>query len=489
DTRLREAGAEAVYCLTRGAPKGPNVPRAQLNRKDPLFPGHGTGTRAGLCKDNRSLQQSKAIQPCSTRSWCFGATRFWGRFTSAGISNCYTDKQYDIEISGVGELLSGPLRERKPLPRGREESHELCRRYGQHLFTMTDRDHDQRLPMDDDECLGIMWSLQQQRTQFLLLEERIQVAETEADELEEKLVATNFTVAALLPEKWTTIPRVRVVYVRSGRYSVILLALVDQRYLFLYISVVTPGRCHDARVYRRSPLAHLLEQNQTAVPRVMDGTEIPPLVLCPTLPERPDIQACPAMEALLLQLRRLALLVSTSHSAATPPRLLVGRPPRPVLRYPPPPPPTSELVGALTSALRAAFPEIRPRRPHFTLLAQPIADPTDDDEEDLLFGGFSSTQDLPGRYRARVPDPESDDSDTELETSPERDRGHYPRHVKPRRSPTGTRGQRLFTTTDPPTRRDFRNALVFVDRASRSSRFFGTCDVVELQLLENFLAV
>ncbi|XP_040069805.1 uncharacterized protein LOC120842708 [Ixodes scapularis] len=64
------------------------------------------------------------------------------------------------------------------------------------------------------------------------------------------------------------------------RYSVILLALVDHRYLFRYISVGTPGRCHDASVYRRSPLAHLLEQNQTAVPRFIDGTEIPPLVLC-----------------------------------------------------------------------------------------------------------------------------------------------------------------------------------------------------------------
>ncbi|KAM7304852.1 hypothetical protein ISCGN_014752 [Ixodes scapularis] len=41
DTRLREAGVEAVYCLARGAPKGPNIPRAQLNHQGPLFPGHG----------------------------------------------------------------------------------------------------------------------------------------------------------------------------------------------------------------------------------------------------------------------------------------------------------------------------------------------------------------------------------------------------------------------------------------------------------------
>lgn len=40
------------------------------------------------------------------------------------------------------------------------------------------------------------------------------------------------------------------------------------------------GRCHDASVYRRSPLPHLLEQNQVAVPKDLAGTEIPPLILC-----------------------------------------------------------------------------------------------------------------------------------------------------------------------------------------------------------------
>ncbi|KAM7311191.1 P2X purinoceptor 7-like isoform X1 [Ixodes scapularis] len=40
DTRLREAEVEAVYCLARGSPKGPNIPRAQLNHQGPPFPGH-----------------------------------------------------------------------------------------------------------------------------------------------------------------------------------------------------------------------------------------------------------------------------------------------------------------------------------------------------------------------------------------------------------------------------------------------------------------
>lgn len=64
------------------------------------------------------------------------------------------------------------------------------------------------------------------------------------------------------------------------RYSVILLALVDHRYLFRYISVGSPGKCHDANVYGRSPLGRLLEDYQVAVPRSIGGTEIPPIVLC-----------------------------------------------------------------------------------------------------------------------------------------------------------------------------------------------------------------
>ncbi|KAM7287686.1 uncharacterized protein ISCGN_031377 [Ixodes scapularis] len=46
DTRLQEAGAKVVCCLARGAPKGPNLPRAQLNHQDALFPGHGLATHS-----------------------------------------------------------------------------------------------------------------------------------------------------------------------------------------------------------------------------------------------------------------------------------------------------------------------------------------------------------------------------------------------------------------------------------------------------------
>ncbi|KAG0432412.1 hypothetical protein HPB47_020876 [Ixodes persulcatus] len=74
DTRLREAGAEAVYCLARGAPKGPNKPRVQLNHQGPLFPGHGYATHSqtwvgeptwlGVTSDNQRGQASAAA--CGT---------------------------------------------------------------------------------------------------------------------------------------------------------------------------------------------------------------------------------------------------------------------------------------------------------------------------------------------------------------------------------------------------------------------------------------
>ncbi|XP_040071608.1 uncharacterized protein LOC115331805 [Ixodes scapularis] len=155
-----------------------------------------------------------------------------------------------------------------------------------------------------------------------------------------------------------------------------------------------------------------------------------------------------------------------------------------------PAPATQELVSALTLALRAAFPDPPPaRRARVTEMAQPIPSATtDDDEEDLIFRGYPSSQDPAGRYRARIPD-DSDPSSSSSGDSPPRRDPHYPRHINPSRAPTGNRGQRLFTTRDPPTRRDFRNALLYVDRASRQSRFFGTWDVVELQTLELFLQV
>ncbi|XP_012161742.1 protein ALP1-like [Ceratitis capitata] len=43
-------------------------------------------------------------------------------------------------------------------------------------------------------------------------------------------------------------------YNYKGWYSVVLLALVDSRYRFLYINVGSPGRCNDSGIYERSSL-------------------------------------------------------------------------------------------------------------------------------------------------------------------------------------------------------------------------------------------
>lgn len=149
---------------------------------------------------------------------------------------------------------------------------------------------------------------------------------------------------------------------------------------------------------------------------------------------------------------------------------------------------TAELVSALTTALRTAFPEAIPRRHRRPPAYEPLPPATSDDEEVPLTRGFETSQSHPGRYHAHLTESDSEDSETDYSRSVEHSRRH-PTHIRPHREPTGARGQRLFTVTDPPTRRDFRNALLFVDRASRSSKYFGTRDVVEVQLLEEFLHV
>ncbi|XP_042146331.1 uncharacterized protein LOC121835863 [Ixodes scapularis] len=69
-------------------------------------------------------------------------------------------------------------------------------------------------------------------------------------------------------------------YMREFQDSAILLALVDHRYLFRYISVGLPGKCHDYNVYGRYPLGHLLENYQVIVPRSNGDTEIPLVIQC-----------------------------------------------------------------------------------------------------------------------------------------------------------------------------------------------------------------
>lgn len=68
---------------------------------------------------------------------------------------------------------------------------------------------------------------------------------------------------------------------RKGWYSIILQALVDCHYCFTDIYVGWPGRVHDARVFKNSPLLEKAQRG-TLFPnmnRVINGRDIPVLVL------------------------------------------------------------------------------------------------------------------------------------------------------------------------------------------------------------------
>ncbi|XP_077485398.1 uncharacterized protein LOC144095595 [Amblyomma americanum] len=70
-------------------------------------------------------------------------------------------------------------------------------------------------------------------------------------------------------------------YNYKGWHSVILLALVDHKYKFRFVRVVTPGRCHNAYVYEQSNLAEFVESPEFQSPVAnISGTPVGPLILC-----------------------------------------------------------------------------------------------------------------------------------------------------------------------------------------------------------------
>ncbi|KAH9368501.1 hypothetical protein HPB48_020784 [Haemaphysalis longicornis] len=70
-------------------------------------------------------------------------------------------------------------------------------------------------------------------------------------------------------------------YNYKGWYSIILLAVVDQNYKFLYTNVGSPGRNHDAAVYRASILPKVVGSDIFTVPsQVIDGMPIGAVLLC-----------------------------------------------------------------------------------------------------------------------------------------------------------------------------------------------------------------
>ncbi|XP_050033077.3 uncharacterized protein [Dermacentor andersoni] len=70
-------------------------------------------------------------------------------------------------------------------------------------------------------------------------------------------------------------------YNYKGWHSVILLALVDHHYMFRYINVGSPGRCHDAHVYHQSSLSRVVAGPTFRQPTsLISGVAVPPLILC-----------------------------------------------------------------------------------------------------------------------------------------------------------------------------------------------------------------
>ncbi|XP_077514205.1 uncharacterized protein LOC144125014 [Amblyomma americanum] len=62
-------------------------------------------------------------------------------------------------------------------------------------------------------------------------------------------------------------------YNYKGWHSIILLAIVDHQYRFLYLNVGSPGRCHDAHVYGRSKLKRIVDSDRFNPPvSVIEGT-------------------------------------------------------------------------------------------------------------------------------------------------------------------------------------------------------------------------
>lgn len=67
----------------------------------------------------------------------------------------------------------------------------------------------------------------------------------------------------------------------KGWYSVILLALVDHNYKFLFTNVGSPGRNHDSAVYRGSVLPRALETELLSEPaKLIEGERVGAVILC-----------------------------------------------------------------------------------------------------------------------------------------------------------------------------------------------------------------
>ncbi|XP_064464296.1 uncharacterized protein LOC135375544 [Ornithodoros turicata] len=70
-------------------------------------------------------------------------------------------------------------------------------------------------------------------------------------------------------------------YNYKGWYSVILLAIMDHTYKFIYVNVGSPGRSHDSAVFQRSGLPTVLNSELFKTCAVtMQGVRVGPVILC-----------------------------------------------------------------------------------------------------------------------------------------------------------------------------------------------------------------
>lgn len=70
-------------------------------------------------------------------------------------------------------------------------------------------------------------------------------------------------------------------YNYKGWYSVILLALVDHNYKFMFINVGSPGRNHDSAVYKSSVLARAVNTQLFSEPaKQIEGEQVGAIILC-----------------------------------------------------------------------------------------------------------------------------------------------------------------------------------------------------------------
>ena len=69
---------------------------------------------------------------------------------------------------------------------------------------------------------------------------------------------------------------------RKGYHSIVLQGIVDNNYIFRYVFLGWPGKSHDARIFKNSPLYQECRQ-RTFSPRTLSrhiqNTSIPPLIL------------------------------------------------------------------------------------------------------------------------------------------------------------------------------------------------------------------